>query len=912
MRRIASLLVPTLAAALVAPQAAAQSCPTEPTYDPSVTPPEEAIPGFPTREVTVKEIVEYFTLVDEESDRVAVDTFGTSYLGFPLIQGLVASEENLAEIDDIAARLQALRDPRTTSPATASDIAATTPAIAWYTANVHGDEESGSEASISLLYELAAGKHCAVVEELLGNLVVGLMPSQNPDGRQLDTRRNAYGFDLNRDWFAWTQRETEQKIPVLPSHPPVMFIDAHEMGGTSYFFPPNADPVYHEITDQSLDWIEDYGSALAQEFTENGWDFFTREVFDLFYMGYGDTVPTEALTSAGMTFEEGGDSPMEVRWLEQFTAGWVSLQVAASHKAEYLNEYYEAHAEALAQGKAGLLEPNEVINPENEVVLPVPNMKVRHYFVEDRRDHPYVAELLHRLLTMGVEVYRLTADLPVSRLERYGRPPAPEVVPAGSYWIPMAQPQKHWVQAMLHEDPYVPFPYFYDVTAWSNPLLMNLDAGFTGETLSPAAAAVTEEPGGDLVGDPRGAEYLWFRGDTGMAIAAALALARAGLDVRRLPADAAAQADIVPEGAFVVEDENAFPLVDEIAREYLLRVHAGEGGAPAGLPVDQPKIALYQPSTFGESFEHLRFQLEQVWQIPFTPLRGGQVQAGALSTGNYELFVVPGVATGDLRPARDRIEQWISQGGIYVGTARPGGTGGTPLAVSSGWTSAALKPAGGLQVPGTLFRVRLEDPSQSPVALGAKRFAYWYHLGEQLLLPTTTGVNAGLFPTTEPDFWFSGYAEGTRRLKGTAALVDEALGEGRLLLFSGEPNYRAYTEGSAFLLANAIVYPLAASAQTTSVTSAGVAGEVAAARASAEPSFGPGRPIRIEVPAADAERAAAVLRAFTGQVSVAVARGSAFLQIANPKGLPPDQHPFARRLLPALATAGVEVRSAIL
>ena len=38
----------------------------------------------------------------------------------------------------------------------------------------------------------------------------------------------------------------------------------------------------------------------------------------------------------------------------------------------------------------------------------------------------------------------------------------------------MAQAQKHWVQAMLNEDTYTPFPYFYDVTAWSQPLLFNV------------------------------------------------------------------------------------------------------------------------------------------------------------------------------------------------------------------------------------------------------------------------------------------------------------------------------------------------------------------------------------------------------------------------------------------------------
>ena len=43
--------------------------------------------------------------------------------------------------------------------------------------------------------------------------------------------------------------------------------------------------------------------------------------------------------------------------------------------------------------------------------------------------------------------------------------------------MPLAQTQKHWVEAMLGEDPYAAVPYFYDVASWSNPLLMGLDGG---------------------------------------------------------------------------------------------------------------------------------------------------------------------------------------------------------------------------------------------------------------------------------------------------------------------------------------------------------------------------------------------------------------------------------------------------
>jgi hypothetical protein len=69
----------------------------------------------------------------------------------------------------------------------------------------------------------------------------------------------------------------------------------------------------------------------------------------------------------------------------------------------------------------------------------------------------------------------------------YGRKAAATTLPAGTYWIPTAQAEKHWIQAMLNENTYVPFPYFYDVSGWSMALLSNLDGGYTGQASRPLA-----------------------------------------------------------------------------------------------------------------------------------------------------------------------------------------------------------------------------------------------------------------------------------------------------------------------------------------------------------------------------------------------------------------------------------------
>jgi hypothetical protein len=175
------------------------------------------------------------------------------------------------------------------------------------------------------------------------------------------------------------------------------------------------------------------------------------------------------------------------------------LSAAARRKDAILERWAAAYRTAYRQGLRGRLEPNEVINPGHEVQLEVPRTRVRSYFI--RTDRPSKARevqaLVRRLQRMDVEVRRLTAPLSVPRYTPYGRQPRTVTLPRGTYWVPMAQAQKHWVQAMLNEDTYVPFPYFYDVTAWSQPLLFNVPGGRTGAVLEPRSERVP------LLAEPR-------------------------------------------------------------------------------------------------------------------------------------------------------------------------------------------------------------------------------------------------------------------------------------------------------------------------------------------------------------------------------------------------------------------------
>src|SRR5918994_1368459 len=363
MRRGLAGVLATGALLIGAAPAAAQqtSCDpfTQPSFRGEVPTSQQVIGiGLGDRDVSTAESDRYLLAVDAASSRVTSGVAATSVQGRPLRYAIVGRPERVTGGGLAAVRASAakLMDPRT-SASQATQIAASDPAILWIAGNVHGGEESGNDASLRVLYELADRSDCAA-QRIVDAAVVVILPTQNPDGREADTRRNAYGFDMNRDWFARTQPETDGKVELLRRYPGVLVIDAHEMGSETYFFPPNADPVYHEIADPAVDWINDiYGASMQDEFDERGIPYFNYDTYDLFYAGYGDTVPANGFGAAGMTFEKSSGDPAPQRVFEQYLTQWTSLDRAAANKDAILRDWRRSWVEATEQGERGALEP---------------------------------------------------------------------------------------------------------------------------------------------------------------------------------------------------------------------------------------------------------------------------------------------------------------------------------------------------------------------------------------------------------------------------------------------------------------------------------------------------------------------------------------------------------------------------
>jgi hypothetical protein len=748
-----------------------------------------------------------------------------------------------------------------------------------------------------------------------------IMPSQNPDGREGARRWNDYGFDLNRDWFARTQPETEAKVELLRRWPGQVFVDAHEMGGRQYFFPPNADPIHHEIADEPVAWINGIGEGNKAAFGYNGQCppddgnpatpaptecYFNYDVYDLFFMGYGDTVPATGFGAAGMTYEKGDQSPTELRVDQQFRTQWATVRWASQNRRQVLDGWARIWSQAEAEGEQGVLQPNEVVQPQNTVQFPVPDIRIRSYFLLPDRALGDSRKLVERLRRMDVEVYRLRSPLRLDNARLFGGRSASRLrVPAGAYWIPMDQPQKHWIQATLGEDPYVPFPYFYDVSSWSNPLLMGVPTVYSGDRVRPSAERVRGPEGRVERGRARSYEYAL---DSSQAAALTFRLLDRGVALRR-----DAERNVVSLAA-----GDAPPGFGTLARGLGIDVDASRR-RPQGEAVPLRSLGVFAGtdiSTVSGSYGESRYVIERRWERPVTTVTPADVNGNTAAFRDLEALIVPDTnspTAGLDAQGQQNLRDWVTAGGVLVGLRRANN-----LVRAAGLTSTTVKaPPPGYQVLGSHFRVDVDHAS--PVALGRPAEDFEFNNSDPLLNPSTTGVNVLRYPSDDR-FWFNGYTQGADAVKGTAALTDEPFGSGHVVLFAYDPVFRAYEESGEHMLANALLYPVGGPAlktlraETVDGASPGARSEIrrAEAQTPAPDLGGSWRPIRLTVPAAQEAAALAVVRRYAEPAAVERANGAAVIVLANPDGLQADEHPFARDLLRALRTEGVRLRSAVL
>ena len=538
------------------------------------------------------------------SDRVKVirKSFGTSVLGHDLRFYVISSPDNIDNLDTGRADGPFWEGVKDGSVSEAAGLAAvnTRPAFGWITATPHGGEAAAAEAISRMLYELAARTDCFNLRRLAMTDLF-LMPVRNPDGRDAPpggVRTSAWAFDHNRDFGTQNQVENGAFLPLLKKYPGLFYIDAHQQTN-GYFFPPNADPVHHEVSSFSLDFIQNrIGPALQRKFNDQSSAYQNYTVYDLFVPEYGDSVPSLLSGAAGMTFEKGTSEVYGKQVYDHYLAIDETVNVTVRDKAALLGNWTRQWEEAVDQGTACTLQPNKLVAPATTpIATEVPaDLRVCGYFYRPDNHAGDTAELIRHMRRQGVHVYRLNAPASVAGREFGQETSSPQTLPAGTLYIPMQQPHKHWIQAVLGENPYMPVDYYYDVVQWS----YSLQRGQSGNgflTALPTGVAMTEidDPAWGSA-PPTEPEVYAFDTDSMRGLALAAKLLDAGAEVYRGadPFDAAGKhfetgAALVHASSVTAADID----IRALAVEHQTPVSALDDYPVDRYELDPPKIGLY-------------------------------------------------------------------------------------------------------------------------------------------------------------------------------------------------------------------------------------------------------------------------------------------------------------------------------
>ncbi|MEQ8705593.1 MAG: M14 family zinc carboxypeptidase [Phaeodactylibacter sp.] len=785
-------------------------------------------------------VVDYMEHVAAQSPRVQLEQYGTTNEGRPLLLLTISDPANLSRIEDI--RKNNLRRARQIEGAPDASL---DKAIVWLSFGVHGNEAGATESSMSVLYELAREDNPETRTWLEGTIIL-LDPALNPDGYARYTewyrrvapvintpepatlehqepwpggRVNHYHFDLNRDWAWQTQVESQQRMSRYQQWMPHIHVDYHEQyPDNPYYFAPAAAPYHEHITDWQSDFQYEIGQNHAKHFDQNGWLYFTREVFDLLYPSYGDTYPTFN-GSVGMTYEQAGHG-ISGRGILMENGDTLTLKDRIAHHTKTAL----STVEVAYRSSAALLEK---FGAYFDQALRDPMGEYRSYVIS--KDNP-VGKLkaLARLLDHNnIQYGTATENRKLSAFDYQSGKKASVSVEKGDLIVSAYQPQSTLVQVLFEPAPKLEDSLTYDITAWALPYAYGLKALASSEKINadtgyefPVAKPVTEERA-----------YAYVSAWTSIADARFLAaLQRQGIKVRYATASFGIQGEDYTGGTLVITqaDNRKMPDFDDqvrlVAKEYgqqirALRTGFSDEGFDLGsdnLNFLKPlKVALFAGSSVSESnYGEVWHFFEQVLEHPLSLLPADNLASTDLNEYNV-IVLAEGRYTID-EPTNQALQRWMREGGrlIALGSAnqvlvgQPGFSLSKKEAEKSVEAVTTPEPYGGSSrraisnyIPGAIFPVKVD--TTHPLGFGLGSTYYSLKTSGAAFNLLDQGWSIGYLESPLTPIGFAG-SQAVKQLENTLVFGIENKGRGAAIYLIDNPLFRGFWEEGKLLFCNAL------------------------------------------------------------------------------------------------------------
>ena len=812
--------------------------------------PEQFLGYQPGEQFTFQHsVTEYFRHVADASPRAVYLQYGETWEGRPLSVCIISSPENLEKLEQIR-----LSNLRRTGLASGSPEGESLP-IVWLAYSVHGSEPAGAEASMKVLHTLVTESWDGS-GDWLKNMIIIIDPCQNPDGRDLFTSRyrraqgwppnsdpnawehnqgwpsarlNHYMFDLNRDWSWHVQKETQARMKLYNTYMPHVHADFHEMSsGSTYFFPPGAEPWHEVITPWQKEYHALTGKKTSELFDASYRLYFTKDNFDLFCPSFGDTWPLFN-GAMGYTLEQGGGAraglslerdEIDTLTLTQrveghFLASMAILSAAEDNRERLLKEFYAFF--------------------KNNAEKPV--FKYKTIIIKGTADAASLKSLKQLL-----ESNQITYDSPratgkkITAFDYRTGSQGSLTVEKNDILVSAYQPQSRLMQVLFEPESRSTDSISYDLTAWALPYVYNIEAYASEERLPVADAGAEAATAAEIPADTL-MPYAYAASMTGFNELKFMAqLYKAGLNVRYSVKPFVVAGTSFSRGSVIVargdnrhNQQFDAKVLEAAAASGVTPVKLAGGMVTTGKdlgsdysPVNnRPVVALVGGEGTSQAFGEIWFFMERELEYPVTVIDCSNLKEADLS--DYDVIILPG---GTFTDSKEKIMAYLSGGGRVIAMDnalalfKAEKTTGLAKAYeakeaeekkivkATGSDTTLLKRyedqrriSATERSAGAIFRVNIDDTHPFASGMGKE----WFMMKRNEGLPfLEKGSNIGYITDNKPVSGFAGY-KFRQKVKNTGVIVSETIGKGTVVYLSDDPYFRAYWKSGRVLLGNLIL-----------------------------------------------------------------------------------------------------------
>jgi len=685
-------------------------------YIDSVDHPNEFLDfDYATRVATPEQITSALKSWANQSDRLKVIEYARSHENRPLHAVFISSPENLKNLNSIKDKISQLADARITNDRKAKTLINELPAVAWMAYSIHGNETSGADAALGVIYHLIASKDDDILE-LLDDMVIIVDPVMNPDGRArfaknleqyrgtapnyddqslIHTgdwpygRTNHYYYDLNRDWVYLTQPETQGRVALINEWKPQILVDAHEMGAQDTFMTgPAREPINKNVDYDLIKWGNVFAKDQGNEFDRRNWRFYTGEWHEDLYPGYsfyvafrgtlGILYEQSRMAEDGVRRPEGTIQSYKESVHHQFVSTMINLDTLKNNSKSMYEDYWD--------GRKYNVSSNSKYSNRSYVVLANDN-------------NGRINALAEKLKAQDIEIYKNNKPINVSNaLKQNGVTVNEYTIPTGSMIIPNNQPEAPLVSAILEFDAEIDdevlieekqkrikngSSIMYDTTAFNFTMMFGLPAitvpqdlkdNLTNWTPSPESLEINQDA------------VIWaVDGKDDRSVAFAARLLEQNVQVRIIDKNSTLSGHDLSRGSVAViamdnpSYNNLHETIKTVATDLGISVVSIESGfGPKELPdwggrhfrlLKKPQIAILSHSGFSSYDVGVSW-----WSLDHhLGIRHSQLNSSLTGYGDlrrYNTIILPS-GNPDLSDyAKNTLMDWVKQGGTLIANNR--------------------------------------------------------------------------------------------------------------------------------------------------------------------------------------------------------------------------------------------------